>query len=257
MKQYQAIVPFFDATLDLREFSALPRGELAAMAYRLGELHHKIHRTAAHLSELSSTGRQIQNSDFDAFAQARINFRNKLIVLRDRLAGAWSFLDPLTGILRREAMQVILYQEQSRVERGKYQCSIAMVDIDHFKQVNDCYGHQVGDQVLQMVAQTLLDHSRAMDTVFRYGGEEILICLPGTTSNDAMQILDRLRADIESRCISIEQQEPLSITISIGITTLQPASSIEKSITQADQALYQAKRDGRNRTIVFSPSNTG
>jgi len=315
MKQYQEIVPFFDATLDLREFSMLPRGELALMAYRLGELqrdhdalaeqlyrpiicgiaappllvshnshkrcefgrwyntqasekfannplfielgelHQEIHRAATHLSKLTEEGSPIQNQDFDAFAQVRLAFRDKLLVLRDRLAGAWSFLDPLTGILRREAMQVILYQEQSRVERGQYQCCIAMVDIDHFKRVNDRYGHLAGDKTLQLVAQTLLKHSRAVDTLFRYGGEELLVCLPSSFPNESMQIMERLRRDIESQSTPIESNGTINVTISIGIAPLQAKVPIETIIAHADQALYQAKSEGRNRIVVYTATN--
>jgi diguanylate cyclase (GGDEF)-like protein len=129
-----------------------------------------------------------------------------------------------------------------------------MFDIDHFKQVNDTYGHAIGDKILSQVAQTLTEQLRTVDVLARYGGDEFIILLPQTNAQQARPLAERIRIGIENLRMEIENTT-LSVTLSIGIAELQNDPSdenIEETVKHADKALYQAKQAGRNRTVTFS-----
>ncbi|WP_423186159.1 diguanylate cyclase [Alishewanella sp. d11] len=165
--------------------------------------------------------------------------------------------DPLTGVLNRRSMESKLSRALSRCAQEKNQCSILLFDIDNFKQLNDTYGHLVGDCVLQHVANTIQDSLRPADMLFRFGGEEFLLCLPNASSAEALKIAERLRQHVAH---SAPAKHPeLFVTISVGLATetsaatpdlTQHTSTIQTLVEQADAALYQAKRTGRNKTVL-------
>jgi diguanylate cyclase (GGDEF)-like protein len=133
-----------------------------------------------------------------------------------------------------------------------------MIDIDHFKEINDRFGHPTGDEVLQQVAQVLLNNTRGCDLPARYGGDEFTIVLPETSARQAWQGAERLRQVIETLSIEVSNKkgssEKLKITGSIGVAEYPyDANSVEALIEMADQALYQAKRKGRNRVVRYRP----
>ncbi|MBU1245007.1 GGDEF domain-containing protein, partial [Myxococcota bacterium] len=127
--------------------------------------------------------------------------------------------------------------------------SVIMADIDHFKRVNDTYGHLMGDQVLKQVATILASVVRAGDAVIRYGGEEFLIVLTGVASERALAIAERARQTIEATEFRFHEIS-FHTTISMGVAQLRPGESREELIKRADEALYAAKNDGRNRSVV-------
>jgi diguanylate cyclase (GGDEF)-like protein len=135
------------------------------------------------------------------------------------------------------------------VGRKSRKLSIIMADVDHFKNFNDTYGHQVGDFVLKCFAQMFKDSSRGQDVVARYGGEEFIMMLPGTDLEDAKIIAERIREAIEQTPLK-RHNESYSITVSLGVAMLTKEKTIDELIKKADDALYQAKRDGRNRVCV-------
>ena len=161
--------------------------------------------------------------------------------------------DALTGCLNRRAFfeAAELLFEQARQQQTELCC--VMADIDHFKQFNDLYGHSVGDQVIQVVARSLAGGLRAEDMLCRYGGEEFCIVLPGASIEIALEITERLRAQIEAeaqRAIRGTQVKP--VTSSFGVVTRAlGARSLPELIEQADQALYKSKAAGRNRVTAF------
>ena len=128
-----------------------------------------------------------------------------------------------------------------------------MLDIDHFKKVNDAYGHQEGDYVLKKFAKIISDHIRKVDIAARYGGEEFAIILPETGITGAEQVAEHLRYLIEKECFTIDGKS-VPITTSIGVSSWDKVVSKEEFIGQSDRALYQAKHKGRNRICKF-PSN--
>ena len=160
-------------------------------------------------------------------------------------------IDDLTNILNRRFGMRRLKEEYSRATRHGVPISAVMIDIDHFKDFNDTFGHNAGDAVLKMVASTLQNNLRAEDMVCRYGGEEFLIGIAGAGMNDSALITERFRRAIETNHISWGDKH-LSVTISGGIATypIVRASVCEELITAADKALYAAKEFGRNQVTV-------
>ncbi len=164
--------------------------------------------------------------------------------------------DSLTGLPNRRYFLERAEQELSRSTRYGGPLSILMIDIDHFKAVNDTYGHTTGDLVLQKVAAICRQTLRDIDVVGRLGGEEFAVALPQTDSRQANEVAERLRQCIADTPVSLEHGLPIRVTISIGITTLAGTdTNIDKLLSQADEALYRAKRGGRNQACTFMPAD--
>ena len=160
--------------------------------------------------------------------------------------------DGLTGLLNRRAIEEYAEAEFNMADRKKQAMSVILLDIDHFKNVNDRFGHKFGDVVLRQVAQTLKEDLRNYDRVGRWGGEEFLLILPDTELKDAITVAERLRSKIAVVQITLENGETFSIHISLGTAcTSGQFQSLAKLIDAADQALYQAKQSGRNRVCTF------
>lgn len=158
--------------------------------------------------------------------------------------------DALTELYNRRRLHDVLGKEFERSKRYSTPFSVVMLDLDHFKKVNDNYGHQTGDMILRGVAKILLSSIRDIDTASRYGGEEFVLVLPNTARNDAKNVAERIRETIEKNNFSIIENNLL--TVSIGISGL-PDKKIEtedKLMRCADIALYRAKQNGRNRTEI-------
>lgn len=155
-------------------------------------------------------------------------------------------LDELTGSFNRRCIMRMLDEEIARAQRNKAPCSIALVDLDWFKRINDAHGHPTGDEVLRTFAITIFANIRNMDRFGRYGGEEFLLVLPGTTDDEAAHILNRLRtiiAELDWSAFSPGMQ----VTLSAGVAMLRPDESADTFLARADSALYAAKAGGRNR----------
>lgn len=161
----------------------------------------------------------------------------------DRLAGT----DGLTGVYNRRRFLELV---SARLRRAPDQdACMALLDLDHFKNVNDTYGHMAGDQVLRITTAIIRKHTRSSDLIGRFGGEELMICMPGTRIEDARKIAERIREALAETLIHHQQQE-IQTTISIGLAARKPNESIEQWLTHTDSALYRAKRNGRNCTII-------
>ncbi|MCK5686322.1 diguanylate cyclase [bacterium] len=163
--------------------------------------------------------------------------------------------DGLTELYVRRYFDARLNQEFGRVQRYGGELSLIMTDIDHFKNFNDTYGHQIGDLVLSGVAKIVHDSARETDLPARYGGEEFAIILPETDQEGAMILAERIRKRIEDT--TKYGANELSVTISLGVSSFNcetPATSFEEMIKQADLALYKAKDTGRNKTVLFTSS---
>jgi len=154
--------------------------------------------------------------------------------------------DPLTGLPGRAALQQRLQGEQSLVLRQGRMCSVVMLDIDHFKSINDQHGHQAGDRVLAAFARLLRGALRPYDGVYRYGGEEFVLVLPGATVAQAVQIIDRMRQTIVQRPLVQTQTGGLHIRFSAGVAALNERA-IAQTLRCADAALYHAKAEGRDQ----------
>jgi diguanylate cyclase (GGDEF)-like protein len=217
-----------------------------------GRYHQEMHVASRRLAAMVAAGERIGPAKFRAF-QGRIQrFRERVGALIDEAQKLLRYTDPLTGISTRFAMLPKLEQERERVARSGEPCSIGMVDLDHFKTVNDTHGHNAGDVVLREVAHYLLKNVRQYDQICRYGGEEFLLLLPGTDPRRAKYVLDRLRRGLKRRRIDIGNGKAISVSASFGIAALDPEQSVTVAIDHADQAMYAAKKAGRNRVCIWA-----
>ncbi|OGQ88624.1 MAG: hypothetical protein A2512_07280 [Deltaproteobacteria bacterium RIFOXYD12_FULL_56_24] len=181
-----------------------------------------------------SSIKQIQNSLAEAHAQ---------LALKSRELELLSVTDRLTGLGNRNKLDERLADELARSRRNGTAFALVMLDIDHFKAVNDTYGHQAGDEVLAATAALLRQHSRATDVVGRWGGEEFMLLCPETDANGGMFLAEQLRACVEEARFPVIGR----ITASFGVAAFRPADDEEALLRRADDALYRAKGKGRNR----------
>jgi diguanylate cyclase (GGDEF)-like protein/PAS domain S-box-containing protein len=200
-------------------------------------------------------------ADISSTTPLKINGTNSLIgVFRDiserkraEKAEEIASHDGLTNLYNYRKFHSFLKDEIIRSQRFNRPVSLLMLDIDHFKQVNDTHGHQAGDAVLKGISDLLMSQSRAVDRVCRYGGEEITIILPETDVTLAMEIADRLRAAVEGWDFDIGGGKIINITISVGVAAYpKHADSVEALVKASDVALYAAKNAGRNCVSVSS-----
>ena len=158
--------------------------------------------------------------------------------------------DPLTGIMNRRALLAALDIEQSRSERHGYPMSLMLLDVDHFKAINDGRGHAMGDQVLAALGRLLAQQARKTDLVGRWGGEEFVMVLAGAPESGARIAAERVRAAVEAMTVLDERGQRVPVTISLGVACLEVNDNAELLVDRADRAMYQAKAAGRNRVAV-------
>ncbi len=169
---------------------------------------------------------------------------------------ALAMYDSLTGMLNRRAVEEYAESEFNMAVRKGRALSVILLDIDHFKSVNDRFGHKFGDLTLQQVAKILTEDLRNYDRIGRWGGEEFILILPDTQLQDAVTVAERVRVRMAEMRMSLENGETFSVHISLGAAcTTSQFSSLTKLIDAADQALYQAKQTGRNRVCIFEPQS--
>lgn len=187
---------------------------------------------------------------------ARVKTHLELKQIRDQLEKAYSQLeslvstDYLTGISNRRHLFQLGEKEFSRARRYHRPLSVLMLDLDHFKKINDTYGHDIGDETLKVVARTIKDCLRSVDGFGRFGGEEFVVFLPETEIEAAGKVGDRIRQAIAAMSIQIEQTT-VQVTISVGVATMtEQDQALYHILKRADRALFQAKHQGRNQVVT-------
>lgn len=161
-----------------------------------------------------------------------------------------SIRDPLTNLYNRRFLNEFMERELALARRNQKPLAVVMLDLDHFKQLNDQFGHQTGDKVIEMVAKHLLRQSRRTDVLFRYGGEEFLVILPNTNATQALHLAENWRLHVEQAQIFAKHQA-ITITLSAGISVYPEQGTTAFNLIQAaDEALYQAKASGRNQVVM-------
>ena len=185
--------------------------------------------------------------------RVRIRAGQRIVQLQSELLAAKQDLlvqsrtDPLTGILNRRAILSQIEIELSRAQREGKNLSLSMLDIDHFKKINDTYGHMVGDDLLREVVKRISAAIRIYDSLGRFGGEEFLVVIPGTKESDAYNICERIRSVIGETDFAIDGSK-IHVTVSQGLVIGDGNRNVDELIARADKVLYQAKGNGRDRT---------
>jgi diguanylate cyclase (GGDEF)-like protein len=220
---------------------------------RLGELSALVARVA----ETTAQGRAAPAADVLLFMRIATEVETGL---RRLLGDVWNRLanvDPLTGLGNRPAMMQRLGMESERHARHREPCCIAIIDIDDFKRINDSYGHGVGDTVLRSIAALLAASLRPYDALFRYGGDEFVLCLPNADARTAWAIAERLRLKVANWAIPTKGDATVTTSISIGVAPLSISNTpgagdqgVDAALERADAALFAAKRLGRNAVVV-------
>ncbi|MCL2201638.1 MAG: diguanylate cyclase [Oscillospiraceae bacterium] len=188
-----------------------------------------------------------------SIVKARVSTHLK-IVSQMRTIESIGMIDPLTEISNRRGFDNRLLAEWGRAIREQTSISVLMLDVDHFKNYNDTYGHQQGDQALKLVASVCHDAvMRPFDIAARWGGEEFIVLLPCTDDKGAEMVAEKIRKTIEASVITTEDGQETGITASIGLYSVIPqvGSDTSEFINKADRALYKAKESGRNRVVIF------
>jgi len=188
---------------------------------------------------------------------AQLSLQTANDIRRVALLERETITDPLMNIYNRRYMDERLSDEVARSQRYGLPLSVLLLDIDHFKNVNDHYGHQAGDEALKFLGKLILSAVRESDLVTRYGGEEILVITPNTPEKSALVLAERLRKYVESRELVLANERggrrAIKLTVSVGVSSVSGQDfSAAQLISQVDKALYQAKEQGRNRVVSDS-----
>ncbi len=182
---------------------------------------------------------------FSAFGPFVSNLR--LIKINKEL----SIRDPLTGLYNRRFIDEVFEREIERSKRNKRDLSVVMVDIDKFKKLNDTYGHKAGDMILKTFASKMVENLRSSDVIGRYGGEEFIIIMPDTEKSKAYEVAERLRKILSSTEFTLPEGKNITVTASFGVATFpEDGSNIDRIVHVADERLYKAKKEGRNRVVT-------
>lgn len=170
--------------------------------------------------------------------------------LRFHAAMATAFRDPLTGVNNRSAMEEAIPREVELAQRHDMELSMLIIDLDHFKKINDTYGHAAGDCVLRSTSQLMQQALRTSDQIYRFGGEEFVVLLPGTCLEGAAVVAERIRRNLEANACHCEG-ETIEVTASIGVADLDIDDNRHLLFDKADKAVYRAKALGRNQVMLY------
>ncbi|MBB6182839.1 diguanylate cyclase [Oleiagrimonas soli] len=236
---------YSDVTRELREHQAF-----AAMEFE----HKRMHQIATRMLQEIDLGRRIEVTEYDNFASALDRLRLELMSLNREIDESLYRIDTLTGAENRTGMLATLREMQALIRRMPQSCTLAMLDLDHFKNVNDTYGHLVGDEVLAGSVRVIRGILRPYDRIFRFGGEEFLIVLPYTDITSGWEITERLRKELADTVLTTANAAEVKVTTSIGLAELDATLNVELSIDRADQAMFAAKKAGRNRICTWDAS---
>ena len=211
--------------------------------------HRRMHQLAARLLLTASERTPIGVQDYELFTSAVKSLRLEAATLKRELEDLMSHVDSLTGVNNRTLLLTVLRELHALVKRKVMPCSVVMMDLDHFKTVNDTYGHQAGDRVLIATARYVMQHLRPYDKIFRYGGEEFALTLQNASPEVALGTVNHLREGLAQMPVHYNDML-IGVTASFGVAPLDPDHTVEQSLDYADQALYAAKSRGRNRAEI-------
>lgn len=225
----------------------------ASAARRVEAVHQSMHDAIRSLCAQVLAGQPGLNDDLDAFEASQAELINLLANFKTLILSNAVRQDPLTGLPLRYNIEndFALYQKEAR--RNRSLLYVVMIDVDHFKPINDTYGHQVGDLVLRHVANTLKQGLRGDEPLYRFGGEEFLWLLKCKSAEEARKSARRILASVGTTPVPIDDEETLRLTITMGLALAGEMEDLSSAIKRADMALYEGKQSGRNR-YVFAKS---
>ncbi len=206
-----------------------------------------------HLTNKSIIQKEKDRDSYDARVAAEVEKRTEKLLELVKSYEQAALTDPLTGLLNRRGGEMAILRNLARSRRVHTACSFLLVDLDHFKLINDKYGHEVGDRVLVETTKLLVANLRIADLAIRWGGEEILICLPDTDLSGSIQVAEKMRGLIAQ--LSFEP-EAIRVTASVGVAEVMGTEDLHQTLLRADMNLYIAKARGRNAVFPASLDQT-
>jgi diguanylate cyclase (GGDEF)-like protein len=237
---YKFVFPKLNSTLEER--SAAIQGRMEEAEAKLQEAEASKRAFEASIADAKGEAQRIIDEAKVTADQLRAD-----VVARAEQEGN---TDGLTGLLNRRALDRRVHEEFARIRHDGDELAVALLDLDHFKQINDSFGHETGDEVLVQVADLIRSSTRMDDRFFRLGGEEFGLLLPGANATSLMNVAEKLRLAVEREV----QCHGRNVTISIGAAPFHPGESPADWLGRADAAMYEAKRNGRNRTVLKVPT---
>lgn len=217
----------------------------------LGALQQAMHHAAREALLDTREGRRPRPEAYDRCIDLALRLNTALRRMQLEIIGELLATDSLTGCASRRGMLGKLREEQERALRIQRPCCICLMDYDRFKRINDELGHPAGDAVLRQGMKYVASALRKYDSVYRYGGEEFLLCLPGTPLKDAALVVERIREGLERLPIRLPSGELIQVSASFGLCEMSPYRPVEEAIANADIALLRAKENGRNRVELW------
>ena len=196
-------------------------------------------------------GRRPTPDLYDQCIDLSLRLNTRLRNLQLEIIGELLSTDTLTGCASRRGMLNRLREEQERAQRIQRPCCVCLMDFDRFKRINDELGHPAGDAVLRQGMRYVTGTLRKYDSIYRYGGEEFLICLPGSPPREAAQVVERIRAGLSQLPIHLPGNRVIQVTASFGLAEMRSRQGVEETVGNADLALIRAKENGRNRVEVW------
>jgi diguanylate cyclase len=258
-----------EAKITVKNMITIFIDRLGSIATTTGDYHGKIDiytqkiAQAQHISELNTILDDVMRDTRNIQAEA-LKSRDEMLAAHKEAQGAEARIhllesqlaevsalashDQLTNSLNRRGLDDAFEREQARADRHGTTLSIAMLDIDDFKKLNDTYGHEAGDEALIHIVRIVKDTLRSMDVVGRFGGEEFIIVLPDTPTTEAVKVVGRLQKELTKRIFMFNNQK-LFLTFSAGVATRAPNEAMSETIRRADEAMYKAKKTGKNRVV--------
>lgn len=231
---------------------ALPELERldARKARQLVSLHHRMHDAIRVLCGNVLDGRPGDGAALTAFEEAQAGLVQRLASFKTRILAEAVRLDPLTGLPLRYSLEGEFVLSQRHANRSGSLLYVAMFDIDHFKRVNDTYGHPVGDLALRHLADTLRRILRPSDRLYRYGGEEFLLLMLAENAGEAEAAAERFLDAVRSSPVPVPGHGELPLRVTIGLARVAPGEGMEQAVERADQALYEGKHADRDRFVL-------
>ncbi len=229
-----------------RQFESLD----AAAAARVDAAHRAMHEAIRAICLCVVRGEAARAEELDAFEQSQEELIRLLATFKTLILSKAGRRDPLTQLPMRHNIEsdYLLYQKEARRKRSALY--VVMIDVDHFKPINDTYGHPAGDQVLRHVADTLKRTLRSDEPLYRYGGEEFLWLLKCNSPDEAGRSAQRVLETVATTPVPVDDATALHLTITLGLAGVGESEALASAIRRADLALYEGKRRGRNRYVI-------